>query len=54
MALRGIETLINVRAIEDIVRALEGGRSTLNIAHIIHFSLAVQALQDEASLAEIV
>ena len=46
--------MINASAIEDIIRGLEGGRSTLNIAHTIHISLAVQALQNGASLAEIV
>lgn len=46
--------MINASAIEDIVRALEGGPQTLNIAYTIHFSLAVQALRDGASLAEIV
>ena len=39
---------------EDIVRALEGGQQTLNIAYTIQFALAVQALRDGASLAEIV
>jgi transcriptional regulator with PAS, ATPase and Fis domain len=46
--------LINASAIEDIVCALEEGQPTLNLAHTIRFSLAVQALQDGASLAEIV
>lgn len=46
--------MINASAIEDIVRALEGGPQTLNTAYTIHFSLAVQALRDGASLAEIV
>jgi len=46
--------LINASAIEDIVHPLEGGQQTLNIVYTIHFSLAVQALRDGASLAEII
>lgn len=46
--------MINASAIEDIVRALEGGQQTLHIVDKIHFPLAVQALRDGASLAEIV
>ena len=46
--------MINASAIEDIVRALEGGQQTLNIAYTIHFALAMQALRDGALLAEII
>lgn len=46
--------MINASAIEVIVRALEGGQQTLHIVDTIHFPLAVQALRDGASLAEIV
>ena len=46
--------MINASAIEDIVHPLEGGQQTLNIVYTIHFSLAVQALRDGASLAEII
>lgn len=46
--------MINASAIEDIVCALEGGQQTLHIVDKIHFPLAVQALRDGASLAEIV
>ena len=46
--------MINASAIEVIVRALEGGQQTLHIVDKIHFPLAVQALRDGASLAEIV
>ena len=46
--------MINVSAIEDIVRALKGGQPTLNIAYTIHFALAVQDLREGLSLAEIV
>lgn len=46
--------MINVSAIEDIIGAIKGVQQTLNIAHTIRFSLAIQALQDGASLAEIV
>jgi DNA-binding NtrC family response regulator len=53
MVLRGTSTLVNASAIEDIVRALEGGYQMLNIAHTIRFSLAVQALP-EGTLAQIV
>ncbi len=46
--------MINASALDDILEALAGGQRTPDIERIINFHLALRALHDGLSLAEIV